>query len=106
MIRRIGALRDTARVAIKALDRNRVSSFPQKLWATGDTSQRWSIGRSEPIGRGPTSAVQLETTHVRLQASVTGLASAEVLASARSLSTESQRLKLEIQKFVAQVRAQ
>ena len=43
---------------------------------------------------------------VNRQASVTGLASAEVLASARSLSTESQRLKLEIEKFVAQVRAQ
>jgi methyl-accepting chemotaxis protein len=43
---------------------------------------------------------------VNRQASVTGHASAEVLASARSLSTESQRLKLEIEKFVAQVRAQ
>jgi methyl-accepting chemotaxis protein len=43
---------------------------------------------------------------VNRQASVTGHASTEVLASARSLSTESQRLKLEIEKFVAQVRAQ
>jgi hypothetical protein len=37
---------------------------------------------------------------------VTGHASTEVLTSARSLSTESQRLKREIEKFVAQVRAQ
>ena len=43
---------------------------------------------------------------VNRQASVTGLASTEVLASARSLSTESQRLKFEIEKFVTQVRAQ
>jgi methyl-accepting chemotaxis protein len=43
---------------------------------------------------------------VNRQASVTGHASTEVLASARSLSTESRRLKLEIEKFVAQVRAQ
>jgi methyl-accepting chemotaxis protein len=43
---------------------------------------------------------------VNRQASVTGHASTEVLESARSLSTESRRLKLEIEKFVAQVRAQ
>ncbi|MBX9773632.1 MAG: HAMP domain-containing protein [Xanthobacteraceae bacterium] len=53
-----------------------------------------------------TSDVVTNIGAVNRQASVTGHASTEVLASARSLSTESQRLKLEIEKFVAQVRMQ
>ena len=47
-----------------------------------------------------TGDVVINIGAVNRQASVTGLASAEVLASARSLSTESQRLKFEIEKFV------
>ena len=44
-------------------------------------------------------------TDVNRGASETGSASAQVLASAQSLSTESRHLKLEVEKFVATVRA-
>jgi methyl-accepting chemotaxis protein len=53
-----------------------------------------------------TSEVADNIGAVNRQASATGAASSQVLASAKSLSVESQRLKEEIQKFVAQVRAQ
>jgi methyl-accepting chemotaxis protein len=44
-------------------------------------------------------------TDVQRGASETGSASSQVLASAQSLSLESNRLKLEVGKFLATVRA-
>jgi len=44
-------------------------------------------------------------TEVNQGASETGSASSQVLASAKSLSTESNRLKLEVDKFLKAVRA-
>jgi methyl-accepting chemotaxis protein len=53
-----------------------------------------------------TGQVACTIADVNRQAASTGLASGDVLASARSLSTESQRLASEMRKFVAQVRGQ
>jgi methyl-accepting chemotaxis protein len=55
---------------------------------------------------GGTGEVAGNIATVNRQASVAGAASADVLKSAKLLSTESQRLKLEIDGFVAHVRAQ
>jgi hypothetical protein len=52
-----------------------------------------------------TTQVALNITDVSRGASDTGSASAQVLTSARSLSSESNRLKLELGKFFETVRA-
>jgi methyl-accepting chemotaxis protein len=52
-----------------------------------------------------TSQVADNITEVNRGASATGTASAQVLASAQSLSTESSRLKQEVEKFLETVRA-
>ncbi len=52
-----------------------------------------------------TTQVASNITDVSRGAAETGSASAQVLASARSLAGESNRLKLELGKFLATVRA-
>jgi methyl-accepting chemotaxis protein len=52
-----------------------------------------------------TTEVAASVTDVNRGANETGAASSQVLSSARSLSTESNRLKLEVQKFLTTVRA-
>jgi methyl-accepting chemotaxis protein len=52
-----------------------------------------------------TSEVATTITEVDRGAGETGSASTQVLASAQSLSSESNRLKLEVDKFLASVRA-
>jgi methyl-accepting chemotaxis protein len=52
-----------------------------------------------------TSKVTSNITEVNQGAGETGSASSQVLASAKSLSTESNRLKLEVDKFLRSVRA-
>jgi methyl-accepting chemotaxis protein len=52
-----------------------------------------------------TTAVATNITEVNRGASETGTASAKVLSSARSLSSESHRLKTEVDKFLSTVRA-
>jgi methyl-accepting chemotaxis protein len=51
-----------------------------------------------------TAQVAMNITAVNRGASETGSACAQVLSSAQSLSEESNRLKLEVQKFLAMVR--
>ena len=52
-----------------------------------------------------TSQVATNITDVNRGANETGSASAQVLASAQSLSSESNHLKLEVEKFLVTVRA-
>jgi methyl-accepting chemotaxis protein len=52
-----------------------------------------------------TAQVAINITNVNRGASETGVSSAEVLSSARSLATESARLKLEVHRFLEMVRA-
>jgi methyl-accepting chemotaxis protein len=58
----------------------------------------------QQAARGTTEAATT-ITKVDRGAGETGLASTQVLASAKSLSGESNRLKLEVDKFLASVRA-
>ena len=52
-----------------------------------------------------TSRVASNITDVNCRAGETGSASAQVLSSAQSLSTESRHLKVEVEKFLTTVRA-
>jgi len=52
-----------------------------------------------------TSQVATDITDVNRGASETGSASAQVLASAQSLSSESNHLKVEVERFFVTVRA-
>lgn len=63
------------------------------------------IARSVAQAAGRTSDVASNITEVNRGAQETGSASAQVLSSAQSLSAESNRLKLEVGKFLATVRA-
>jgi methyl-accepting chemotaxis protein len=63
------------------------------------------ISRSVQQAAQGTAQVAANIVDVNHGASETGTASAQVLSSARSLSSESSRLKLEVDKFVATVRA-
>jgi methyl-accepting chemotaxis protein len=63
------------------------------------------ISRNVQQAAQGTQAVSSNITDVQRGASETGSASSQVLSSAQSLSTESNRLKLEVGKFLATVRA-
>jgi methyl-accepting chemotaxis protein len=62
------------------------------------------ISRNVGAAAKGTAQVAMNITDVNHGASETGSASAQVLSSAQSLSEESNRLKLEVQKFLATVR--
>jgi len=62
------------------------------------------ISRNVGAAARGTAQVVTNITDVNRGASETGSASAQVLSSAQSLSKESNRLKLEVQKFIATVR--
>jgi methyl-accepting chemotaxis protein len=63
------------------------------------------ISRNVQEVASSTSKVTSNITEVNQGAGETGSASSQVLASAKSLSTESNRLKLEVDKFLKSVRA-
>jgi PAS domain S-box-containing protein len=63
------------------------------------------ISRNVQQAAQGTQQVSSNITDVQRGASETGSASSQVLSSARSLSTDSNRLKLEVDKFLATVRA-
>jgi methyl-accepting chemotaxis protein len=63
------------------------------------------ISRSVQQAAHGTQQVSSNITDVQRGATETGTASGEVLASARSLSTDSERLKLEVGKFLESMRA-
>ena len=63
------------------------------------------IARSVMLAATGTSQVAANIGHVTQGASETGSASAQVLSSAQALSSEGSRLKLEVGKFLATVRA-
>jgi hypothetical protein len=63
------------------------------------------ISRNEQQAAGRASQVLSKIIDVQRGASVTGSASAQMLAAARSLSLESDRLKLEVNQFLSAVRA-
>jgi methyl-accepting chemotaxis protein len=63
------------------------------------------ISRNVQQAAQGTHGVSSNITDVQRGASETGSASSQVLSSARSLSGESNRLKLEVGKFLATVRA-
>ena len=63
------------------------------------------ISRSVQQAASGTSQVAANITDVNRGASETGSASAQVLGSAQSLSSESSRLKVEVEKFLSSVRA-
>ncbi len=63
------------------------------------------ISRNVQQAAEGTTQVAGSITHVSQGASETGSASSQVLASAQSLSSESSRLKLEVEKFLTTVRA-
>jgi methyl-accepting chemotaxis protein len=63
------------------------------------------IARSIQVAAQGTSEVANSITDVNRGASETGSASAQVLASARSLSVESNQLKAQVERFLATVRA-
>ena len=63
------------------------------------------IARSVTMAAGGTAQVASHIGEVTQGASQTGSASAQVLASAQALSSEGNRLKREVQKFLATVRA-
>jgi methyl-accepting chemotaxis protein len=62
------------------------------------------IARSVQQAARGSSEVAVNVTEVNRGASQTGLASSQVLASAQSLSSESKRLKVEVDRFLAGVR--
>jgi methyl-accepting chemotaxis protein len=64
----------------------------------GNFPQRAAGGPRHPAG-------VVQHHHVRCGASETGSASSQVLSAARSLSSDSNRLKLEVGKFLNTVRA-
>jgi len=63
------------------------------------------IARNVQHAAGSTSQVATTITQVRDVASQTGAASAEVLSSAQSLANESSKLKFEVDKLLATIRA-
>jgi methyl-accepting chemotaxis protein len=63
------------------------------------------IARNVQQAASRTAQVASNITEVNRGASETGSASAQVLSSAQGLSTESVRLKNEVEKFLAKVRA-
>jgi methyl-accepting chemotaxis protein len=63
------------------------------------------IARNVQQAASRTAQVASNITEVNRGASETGSASAQVLSSAQGLSTESVRLKSEVEKFIARVRA-
>jgi methyl-accepting chemotaxis protein len=63
------------------------------------------IARNVQQASRGTLQVATNITDVNHGAGETGSASAQVLSSARSLSSESNRLKLEVERFLATVRA-
>jgi methyl-accepting chemotaxis protein len=63
------------------------------------------IARNVQQAAAGTSQVSSNVTEVNHGASETGSASSQVLSSAQALSSESNRLKLEVDKFLASVRA-
>lgn len=69
----------------------------------GATTQE--IARNVQEAARGTTEVATTITEVDRGAGETGSASAQVLASAQSLSGESNRLKLEVDKFLSTVRA-
>jgi methyl-accepting chemotaxis protein len=63
------------------------------------------ISRNVQEAAQGTQQVSANITDVQLGATATGSASAQVLSAAKSLSTDSNRLKLEVGKFLHSVRA-
>jgi len=63
------------------------------------------ISRNVQQGAQGTQQVSSHITDVQRGAGETGAASSQLLASAQSLSSESNRLKLEMDKFLNSVRA-
>jgi methyl-accepting chemotaxis protein len=63
------------------------------------------IARNVQQAAQGTAQVATNITDVNRGANETGTASAQVLSSAQSLSTESGHLKIEVEKFLATVRA-
>jgi methyl-accepting chemotaxis protein len=63
------------------------------------------IARNVQQAATKTAQVATDITQVNRGASETGSASAQVLSSAQGLSTESVRLKTEVEKFLSKVRA-
>jgi methyl-accepting chemotaxis protein len=85
----------------------RISSIAQTIAAAveeqGAATQE--IARNVQQAAAGTQQVSSNVTDVSRGASETGSASAQVLSSAQQLSSESSRLKLEVGKFLASVRA-
>jgi methyl-accepting chemotaxis protein len=85
----------------------RISEISSAIAATVEeqgTSIR-EISRNVGAAAEGTAQVATNIADVNRGASETGSASAEVLSSAQSLANESNRLKLEVQRFLATVRA-
>ena len=77
------------------------SRRPNLIW----TWSAWNIAGNTLQAAGGTHQIVQNIANVNREASATGLASAQVLTSAQSLSCESNRLKLEVGKFLMTLRA-
>ena len=88
--------------------RDDVAAAVTPRWPSTQRSRSWRPAQisslSEQAAQG-TQQVSSHITDVQQGASETGSASAEVLSAAQSLSGDSNRLKLEVGKFLNTVRA-
>jgi methyl-accepting chemotaxis protein len=96
-------------LAIKAIGTtiNRISEITQGIAAAVEEQGAATADISENVQQAASGTTQVAAniTEVSREASETGSASAQVLASARSLAEDSSRLKLEVSRFLQDVRA-
>jgi methyl-accepting chemotaxis protein len=85
----------------------RISEIASTIAAAVEQQGATTREISQNVGEAAkgTAQVAINITNVNRGASETGTSSAEVLSSARSLATESTRLKLEVHRFLEMVRA-
>ena len=97
----VGAIRGISDTIAKLSDIS--STIAAAVEEQGAATQE--ISRNVQKAAQGTQGVSSNITDVQRGAAETGSASSQVLSSAQSLSTESNRLKLEVDKFLATVRA-
>ena len=99
-------MRTVAALSIVAQDQDGVMVVMPADHAVADTA-RFHAAVSAGVQQAAAGTTQVagNITDVNRGAAETGAASSQVLSSAQSLANESNRLKLEVQKFLATVRA-
>ena len=108
----IGGMQDATQVSVSAIKDigttiDRLSEIAsQSAIAVGrQESVTGDIARNVQLAAAGADVVNTKIVEMNRGASETGSASSQVLVSARELSGESSRLKIEVQRFLATVRA-